>query len=147
MRLERWLNFKIQAFIYINEEEIARMFIFSVNKICKSYCYTQLCNYREQFVFKPISSQFNIVAGCNLSFTRSLNALPWNGWIFFSKLNAIKEFATSFSSLKGRELGRGSPYKTKNLNFPFSVGYHPHQKVGLPCPSPDHRPILEKRYL
>ena len=38
-----------------------------------SYCYTQLCNYREQFVFKPISSQFNIV-GCNLSFTRSLNA-------------------------------------------------------------------------
>ena len=33
------------------------------------YCYTQLCNYREEFVFKPFSSQFNIVVGCNLSLT------------------------------------------------------------------------------
>ena len=33
-----------------------------------------LCNHREEFVFKPISSQFNIVASCNLNFTRSLNA-------------------------------------------------------------------------
>ena len=45
-----------------------------LSKVQQSYCYTQLCNYREQFVFKPISSQFNIVVGCNLSFNRSLNA-------------------------------------------------------------------------
>ena len=43
-------------------------------KVQQSYYYTQLCNYREEFVFKPISNQFNIVVGCNLSFTRSLNA-------------------------------------------------------------------------
>ena len=36
-------------------------------------CYTQLCNYREEFVFKPISNQLNILADSNLSFTRSLN--------------------------------------------------------------------------
>ena len=29
---------------------------------------------QSTFVFKPISNQLNIVVGCNLSFTRSLNA-------------------------------------------------------------------------
>ena len=42
-------------------------------------------------------------------------------------------------------MGRESPYKTKTLNFPFSVGYHPHQKVGFPCPSPDRRPHIWKK--
>ena len=51
----------------------------------KSYCYTQLCNYREEFVFKPISNQLNILVGCNL-----------NGWIIFSRLNTIKEFVLFF---------------------------------------------------
>ena len=67
--------------IYNNEADVARIFLFYFNKICKlffskhnSYWYIQLCNYREKIVFKPISSQFNIVVGCNLSFTRSLNA-------------------------------------------------------------------------
>ena len=46
----------------------------SLSKVQKSYCYTQLCNYREEFVFKPISNQLNILVGCNLSFTRSLKA-------------------------------------------------------------------------
>ena len=72
----------MQVFSYSNEEDVARIFVFYFNKISnmflskvqQSYCYTQLCNYREEFVFKPISSQFNIVADCNLSFTRSLNA-------------------------------------------------------------------------
>ena len=42
-------------------------------------------------------------------------------------------------------MGRESPYKNKILNFPFSVGYHPHQKVGFLCPSPDHRPLIGKK--
>ena len=33
-----------------------------------------LCNYREEFVFKSINNQLSILADCNLSFTRSLNA-------------------------------------------------------------------------
>ena len=59
-----------------------------------------LCNYREEFVLKTIRSQFNIVLGCNLSFIRYLNAshLELDGqWM--DRLHAIKEFATSFSSL------------------------------------------------
>ena len=38
----------------------------------------------------------------NLSFTWSLNKclLPWSGWIILSRLNAIKEFATSFLSFE-----------------------------------------------
>ena len=54
-----------------------------------------MCNYREEFVFKPISSEFNIVVSYNLSFTRSLNA----SYLEMDGLNAIKESATSFSSL------------------------------------------------
>ena len=42
-----------------------------LNKVQQSYCFTHLCNYREGF---PISNQLNILVGCNLSFTRSLNA-------------------------------------------------------------------------
>ena len=71
-----------KIFIYSNEEDVARIFLFYFNKICnmflskvqQSYCYTELCNYREEFVFKPISIQFNIFLGCNLNFTRSFNA-------------------------------------------------------------------------
>ena len=28
--------------------------------------------------------------------------------------------------------------------FP-SIGYHPHQKIECLCPSPDHRPYIEKK--
>ena len=71
-----------------------------LNKVQQSYCCTQLCNYREEFVFKPISNQLNILVSSNLSLTRSLNAsFPWNGWIILSRLNIITESATSFSSL------------------------------------------------
>ena len=45
-----------------------------LSKVQQSYCYIQLCNYREEFVVKPISSQFNIDVGCSLNFTRPLNA-------------------------------------------------------------------------
>ena len=45
-----------------------------LSKVQQSYCYIQLCNYREEFVVKPISSLFNIDVGCNLNFTRPLNA-------------------------------------------------------------------------
>ena len=45
-----------------------------LSKEQQSYSNTQLCNYREEFVFKPISSQVNIVVGYNLSFIWSLNA-------------------------------------------------------------------------
>ena len=53
---------------------ISLRYVMSLSKVQKSYCYTQLCNYREEFVFKPISNQLNILVGCNLSFTRSLKA-------------------------------------------------------------------------
>ena len=45
-----------------------------LSKVQQCYSHTQLCNYREEFVFKPISNQLNILVGSNLSFTRSLNA-------------------------------------------------------------------------
>ena len=38
-----------------------------LSKIQQSDCYTQLCNYREDF--KLISNQLNIRVGCNLGFT------------------------------------------------------------------------------
>ena len=44
-----------------------------LSKVQQSYCHTQFCNYREEFVFKPISNQLNILVGCNLRFTGSLN--------------------------------------------------------------------------
>ena len=44
-----------------------------LRKVQQSNFYTQLCNNRDEFVFKPISSQFNIVLGGNLSFTTSSN--------------------------------------------------------------------------
>ena len=45
-----------------------------LSKVQQSYCYTQLCDYREEFEFKSISNQLNILVSCNLNFTRSLNA-------------------------------------------------------------------------
>ena len=52
-----------------------------LSKVQQSYCYTQFCNYRKEFVFQVISNQLNILAGCNLTFTRFLNAsyLEMNG--------------------------------------------------------------------
>ena len=44
-----------------------------LSKVQQSDCYTQLCNYREEFVFKPISNQLKILVACNLSFSSSLN--------------------------------------------------------------------------
>ena len=43
-----------------------------LRKIQQSYCHTKLCNYRENFVLKPISNISNIIVCCNLNFTRSL---------------------------------------------------------------------------
>ena len=65
-----------------------------LSKAEQSYCYTQLCNYREQFVFKPISNQLNVLMGSNLRFTMLLIA----SYLIFSRLNLIKEFAVSFPS-------------------------------------------------
>ena len=45
-----------------------------LSKVQHNYCYTQLSNYREEFVFKSISNQLNVFLGSTLSFTRSLNA-------------------------------------------------------------------------
>ena len=44
-----------------------------LRKIQQSYCYNKLCNYKEDFVLKPISNISNTFVCCNLSFTRSLN--------------------------------------------------------------------------
>ena len=70
----------MRVFIFSNKEDVARIFRFYFNKIRNmflskrqhSYCYTQLCNYKEEFVF---SKQLNIVVDFNLNFTRSLNAV------------------------------------------------------------------------
>ena len=67
--------------IYNNEEDIAIKLLFHfskiynmfLSKIQQSYCYTQLCNYRETFIFEPVSNQLQIFGNCNFSFTRSLN--------------------------------------------------------------------------
>ena len=42
---------KSSSFIYFNK--IYNMFL---SKVQQSYCYTQLCNYRDEIVFKPISN-------------------------------------------------------------------------------------------
>ena len=62
--VERWSNFKIEVFIYSNEEDVARIFLFYVNKI-----YNMFLNKVQQsllYLFKPISSKFDIVVDCNL---------------------------------------------------------------------------------
>ena len=90
--------------------------IFS-SKVQQSYCYTQMCNYREEFGFN-ISNQLNILVGYNLSFTRSLNSsLTWKKWINFSRLNVTKEFATSFSCLTLRAVNLLLWKKILSLNF------------------------------
>ena len=56
-----------------------------------------MCIYRKAFVFKPISKQLNILVGCNLSFTKSLNTSYFA--MYLRRLNTIKDFASSFLSL------------------------------------------------
>ena len=54
------------------ECDVARIFLFYFSKRCnmfltkvqQSYCYTKLCNYREEFVPKPISNIPNILVCC-----------------------------------------------------------------------------------
>ena len=50
-----------------------------LGKIRQSYCYTKLCNYREEVAIKPISNISNILVYCNLSFTRFLTLFPPGG--------------------------------------------------------------------
>ena len=42
-------------------------------EVQQRYSYTKLCNYREEFVLKPISNISNTPVCCKLSFTWSLN--------------------------------------------------------------------------
>ena len=69
-----------QMCIYIHDIAWIFLYYFSkiynmfLSKIQQSYWYSQLCNYRKTFVFKPISNQLNILLDCNLSFTESLDA-------------------------------------------------------------------------
>ena len=67
-------------------------------------------------------------------------------WIIFSRLNTIKEFATSFLMVRSEcptkeGSWRGSRCKPKSLNFPLMLD---DQKVEFPRPSPDDRPHIEK---
>ena len=43
-----------------------------------------MCIYRKAFVFKHISNQLNILVGCDLSFTKSLNTSYFEmaGWSY-----------------------------------------------------------------
>ena len=38
----------------------------------------------------------------------------------------------------------GVSLQTQKFELSPSVGYHPHQKIKSPCPSPDHRPNIKK---
>ena len=59
-----------------------------------------MCIYREAFVFKSISNQLNILLGCNLSSTKSLNTCDFEvDKQILRRLNTIKDCATSFPSL------------------------------------------------
>ena len=57
-RIESWSNFKTQIFIYSNDKDVARIFLFSYNKICnvflskvkQIYCYIQLCINTEMYL-------------------------------------------------------------------------------------------------
>ena len=40
---------------------ISIKYVIFLSKVQQSDCYTQLCNYREEFLFKPISNQLNIL--------------------------------------------------------------------------------------
>ena len=71
-----------------------------LSQMQQSYCYTQLCNYRKRFIFKPISNQLYYSSGLQFKFHWVLECfLPRKGLIIFSRLKIIKEFATSFPSL------------------------------------------------
>ena len=89
----------IQVFIYsyqrgkfqqhlphkLSGSDAARIFHFYFSKICnmffkkvqQSYRYTKLCNYREEFVHKPISNISSILVCWNLSLTWSLNVFTF----------------------------------------------------------------------
>ena len=56
-RLERPSNLKTQVFIYNDEEDFAKIFLFYFNKICNVLSKVQ-----------QGSNQLNILVGCNLSF-------------------------------------------------------------------------------
>ena len=86
-----------------------------------------MCNCREGYVFKSISSQFNIAVGCNLSFARLLNAS-------YLKCHT-----------KGENWGIGSPCKTKGLNFSLLLDIIPTKKLSLPVPTRITDHILEKQ--
>ena len=60
-------------FLITSEEAMLLEFSFYFSKICnmfltkvqQSYCYTKLCNYREEIAPKPISNTPNILVCCN----------------------------------------------------------------------------------
>ena len=61
-----------------------------LTKVQQSYCYTKLCNYREEFVLKPISNIPNILVCCKFHEVLKRFLLS-NGWIIFTRLNTIKK--------------------------------------------------------
>ena len=71
--LEKQLKFKIQVFIYSNEKDVARIFVFHFNKmflskVQQSYWYIQFCTEKNLYLI------LNILVNWNLGFIRSLNA-------------------------------------------------------------------------
>ena len=68
-----------------------------LTKIQQSYCYTKLCNYREEFVLKPsnISNIPNYLVV--IKFRQVLKCfLLSNGCIIFSRLNTMKKLSPFF---------------------------------------------------
>ena len=43
------------------------------------------------------------------------------------------------------ELGWGLSLQSRKFEFPLSVGYTPHQKIGPPNLSPNQRPYIGKK--
>ena len=98
---------------------LLEFFLFYFNKICdiflskvqQSYCYTQFCNYREEFEFKLISSEFNIVFDTSFSslILHAVNLLLWKKILSLTLLRIITVYTdqapfSEFSLLRDQDV-------------------------------------------
>ena len=152
---------------------LLEFFLFYFNKICdiflnkvqQSYCYTQFCNYREEFEFKPISSEFNIVLDTSFSslILHAVNLLLWKKILSLTLLRIItvctdQAPSSEFSLLRDQDVtlrerilgkmgggGGDSPCKTPSLNFALLLDITHTKKLSPPVPPLITDQILEKK--
>ena len=132
--MERYLNFKMQVFIYSYEKHVARSFLFHFNKIC---------------------NRFKIVTTFSCLTLHAINLLLWKKILSLNlfKIITVGRSTTLIKVLlmgrsgcrtKGRD-SKGGSLKTQKFEISPSVEYHPHQKIEFLCSSPDHRPHIGKK--